>query len=150
MDQERDQIREIEDARTRVSEDVRAVAENANVVQRAKETVGGRMREARGKLEDARDAARDAALSLDPRENPLGMMLAGLAAGLLIGMLIPVSPFETRRIRPIARDVKERAKSAGNEAVRRGSEVIKETLDAGSQAARSSLREQMRDFGSEE
>ncbi|HLI94592.1 MAG TPA: hypothetical protein VKT72_00740 [Candidatus Baltobacteraceae bacterium] len=103
MDQERDQVREVEDARRRVAEDVRNVAENANVVDRAKETVDDRMQQM--------------------RENPIGMLIAGAAVGVLIGLVLPVSRSESKRMGPITRE-------AGSEVVRRGGEVIKETISA--------------------
>jgi hypothetical protein len=43
--------------------------------------------------------------------------------------------------------MKKKAREAGSEAVRRGGEVIKETISAGREAARESLREQTRDMG---
>lgn len=164
MDQDRDQIREVEDARRRVAEDVRSVAENANVVERAKETaqsrmedvksaMGQRVQQVRDKLQDARDTVQESArenvrnLRMNPSDNPIGMLIAGVAVGFLIGLALPVTRFESERIGPIAQDMKDRARSAGNEVVRRGGEVIKETISAGREAASSSIREQTRDMG---
>jgi hypothetical protein len=62
--------------------------------------------------------AKSIAMSL--LDNPLAMLLAGLGAGLLVGFLLPVSRKESERIPPIAEDLK-----------RRGTEVIKETLEGG-------------------
>lgn len=102
MDQERNQIREIDDARRRVAEDVRSVAENANVVERAKETaqnkmddmrsiMGQRVRQARDKLMDARDQMQ----RFSPNDNPLGMLIAGAAVGFVIGLVLPVTRLES-------------------------------------------------------
>jgi hypothetical protein len=154
MDQERYQGREVDEARRRVTEDVRNVAENANVVERAKETAQGRLddaksamnervRDARAKLEDARDRMRDIA----PMENPIGMLIAGLAVGFLIGLALPVTRFESERIGPITEDMKQRAREAGSEVVRRGGEVIKETIETARDTASTSIREQARDIG---
>jgi hypothetical protein len=154
MDQERNQVREVDDARRRVAEDVRNVAENANVVERAKETaqnkvddvrstMSERVRQAREKLEDARDRMQ----SMTPTENPIGMLIAGLAVGFLIGLALPVTRFESERIGPIAQDMKEKARQTGSEVVRRGGEVIKETIEASRDAATNSIREQARDMG---
>jgi hypothetical protein len=154
MDQDRDQIREIDEARRRVAEDVRNVAENANVVERAKEraqnkiddvkgAVSDRMREARAKLDDARDRVQ----SMRPMDNPIGMLIAGLAVGFLIGLALPVTRFESERVRPMAEDMKEKARSTGSEVLRRGGEVIKETIESARETASSSIREQARDFG---
>lgn len=169
MDQDRDQIRQVEDARERVAQDVRSVAENANIVERTKENVQGkvddaksmvgeRVRDARHKLEAARDSVQSSMQStvdnmrinagnLNPMENPLGMMIAGLAIGFLIGLALPMTRFESERLRPVADDVKDRMRQARGEVVRRGTEVIKETIDAGRQAATSSIREQVSDIG---
>jgi len=154
MDQERDQIREVDDARRRVAEDVRNVAENANVVERAKETaqnkmedvksnVGQRVQQARDRLVDARDQMQ----RISPSDNPIGMMIAGAAVGFLIGLALPVSRFESERIGPITQDMKDKARQAGNEVVRRSGEVIKETISATKDAATNSIREQARDIG---
>ena len=160
MDQERNEVREVEQARARVADDVRNVAENANVVERTKENVQGRIDDVRSKLSDARDtlsssmgsigsAASDMQRNIsniNPMENPVAMLIGGLAVGFLIGMVLPVSRFESERIGPITDDVKDRMRQAGTEAMRRGTEVIKETIEGGRQAATSSLRDQARDF----
>lgn len=104
MDQERNQVSEIDDARRRVAQDVRSVAENANVVERAKETaqskidhvkgtLGHRVRQAREKLEDARGQMQ----RISPGANPLGMLVAGAAAGFLVGLALPVRRFDSER-----------------------------------------------------
>jgi ElaB/YqjD/DUF883 family membrane-anchored ribosome-binding protein len=169
MDQDRDQLRQIEDARERVAQDVRSVAENANVVERTKETVQGKVddaksamsdqvRSARDKLVDARDAVqqsmqtsmqsvRDNIGNSNLMENPIAMLVAGVAVGFLIGLVLPVTRFEAERIGPIADDMKDRMREKGTEVMRRGGEVIKETIDAGRQAATTSMREQARDMG---
>jgi ElaB/YqjD/DUF883 family membrane-anchored ribosome-binding protein len=164
MDQERNEVREVDDARRRVAEDVRSVAENANVVERAKETaqskiddvkstVGERVQQVRDKLEDARETVQRTArermrdMSMNPSENPIGMLIAGAAVGFLIGLALPVSRFESERIGPMAHDMKNKAREAGSEVVRRGGEVIKETISAGKEAATNSIREQTRDMG---
>ena len=138
MDQDRDQFRQVEDARERVAQDVRSVAENANVVERTKETVrdkvddaksmvSDRVRDARQKLETARDTMQESVQNvtsnlgnLNPMENPIGMLLAGLAVGFLIGLALPVSRFEAERIGPITDDVKDRVRRARGEVMRRG------------------------------
>jgi len=138
MDQDRNQLRQVEDARERVAQDVRSVAENANIVERTKETVqdkvddaksmmSDRVRDAREKLETARDTMQESVQNmtsnlgnLNPMENPIGMLLAGLAVGFLIGLALPVSRFEAERIGPITDDVKDRMRRARGEVMRRG------------------------------
>jgi hypothetical protein len=80
-------------------------------------------------------------------ENPIAMLVAGVAVGFLIGLVLPVTRFEAERIGPIADDMKDRMREKGTEVMRRGGEVIKETIDAGRQAATTSMREQARDMG---
>ena len=161
MDQERSEVRQVEDARERVAQDVRSVAHNANVVDRAKEQaharvddakemVRDRVQGARDKLQSARDSVRDMATNVPINgDNPFGMMLAGLAIGFLIGMVLPVTRFESERIGPMTDEMKNRMRAAGTEVVRRGGEVIKDTIEASKEAATSSLREQTRDLGME-
>ncbi len=169
MDQERNQVRQVEEARERVAQDVRSVAENANVVQRTKETVQSRVddakstvtdkvRGARDRLQSAKDTVQSSVsgvagnaasniTNMNPTENPIGMLLGGLAIGFLIGLVLPVTRFESERIGPITDDMKDRMRQTGAEVMRRGTEVIKETIDAGREAATNSLREQARDMG---
>jgi hypothetical protein len=75
-------------------------------------------------------------------ENPAVMLLGGMALGFLAGLLLPVSRYESERLRPLAEDVKGRVREAGGEVMRRGSEVLKETIDATRDAAVESLRQQ--------
>jgi ElaB/YqjD/DUF883 family membrane-anchored ribosome-binding protein len=160
MDQERSEVRQVEDARERVAQDVRSVAYNANVVERAKETAQNKMddakdamservRGAREKLESARDSVRDMArnIPMNPADNPLGMLFAGLAIGFLIGMVLPVTRFESERLGPMTDTMKDRMRQAGSEVARRGGEVIKETISASKETAMNSIREQTRDMG---
>jgi ElaB/YqjD/DUF883 family membrane-anchored ribosome-binding protein len=174
MDQERNESREVDEARRRVAEDVRSVAYNANVVDRAKENVQGRIDDLKGSVSgrvdsmretmsgsvgDVRDRVSDVRDSLQermqgmarniplPGDNPIGMLLAGMALGFLIGLLLPVTQFESERLGPVADDMKDRVRQARSEVVKRGTEVIKETIEAAKETATTSLREQGRDLG---
>lgn len=162
MDPERDQIRQqVDEARMRVSDDVQDVAQNLNVVEKAKQAV-------RDKIEGVKDAAGDMASTASDAvggavssarenagrlgsnmsnfgDNPLAMLLGGLALGFLAGLVLPVSRFEADRVRPLADDLKDRARQAGQEAVRRGNEVIKDTIEAGRDAAVQAIKEQTAD-----
>jgi ElaB/YqjD/DUF883 family membrane-anchored ribosome-binding protein len=169
MDQERTEGRQVNEARERVAQDVRSVAQNANVVQRAKETAQAKVDDAKStiksKVEGAKGAVRDTVqgakekagslqdrvpgniTSINPAENPLGMLFAGIAVGFLIGLVLPVTRFESERLRPVTDDMKDRVRNVGTEVVRRGGEVIKETIDSARETASSSLREQAREMG---
>lgn len=146
MDQERYQVREIEDARERVADDVQSVAENANVVKRAKEAAQSKIEGAKSAIGNAGGKVRDLAGNVNPVENPIGMLLAGLALGFLIGMLLPVTRFESERIGPLTEDMKERMRDARSEVMRRGGEVIKETLEGGKASAMNAMRDQTKDL----
>ncbi|HZT11952.1 MAG TPA: hypothetical protein VFA29_04085 [Candidatus Baltobacteraceae bacterium] len=172
MDQERSEVREVEEARRRVADDVRSVAYNANVVDRAKENIQGRIDDMKGGVTDRlgdmrdrvgdgvegmRDRVSDVRDSLQERmqgmarniplrgDNPIGMLLAGMAIGFLVGLLLPVTQFENERLGPVADEMKDRVRQARSEVVRRGGEVIKETIEAARETATTSLREQSRE-----
>lgn len=163
MDQERSEIRQVEDARRRVADDVRSVAQNANVVDRAKENVRGRIDDVKESVSDRVSGIRDTMQhsvqdmtgrmqSMRPNmslsfDNPVAMLLGGLAVGFLVGLLLPVSRFESERLGPVAEDMRGRVEQARTEVVRRGGEVIKETIEAARESAGNSIREQTRDMG---
>jgi len=86
------------------------------------------------------DAARERLAGF--AENPAVMLLGGMALGFLAGLLLPVSRYESERLRPLAEDVKDRVREAGGEVMWRGTEVLKETIDATRDAAVESLRQQ--------
>ncbi len=137
MDQERYEFHEVDEARERVAQDVRSVAYNANVVERAKDRVQG-----------AKDALGTAGMRVRniTVENPMGMLLAGMAVGFLVGMMLPVTRFETERIGPITEDMKDRVREASTEMMRRGGEVIKDTIEGSKEAAKASIRTQTADM----
>lgn len=141
MDQERYEFREVEDARERVADDVRSVAYNANVVERGKEAAQNKMDEVKHALGSAGMRVRNATA-----ENPMGMLLAGMAVGFLIGMMLPPTRFEAERIGPMADEMKDRMREAGGEVMRRGTEVIKDTIEATKEAASASIRSQTADM----
>ncbi|HZZ00500.1 MAG TPA: hypothetical protein VFE36_13095 [Candidatus Baltobacteraceae bacterium] len=62
-------------------------------------------------------------------DNPMLMLLGGLAVGFLIGMVVPVSRFEQESLGPVAGDLKDRMREAGTQAARRGTEAIKESIE---------------------
>lgn len=119
MDSDRDEIRgQVNDTPESVSGDAQDVSQNRNVVARARE------------------------MGANLTDNPIAMLLGGLAVGFLVGLMLPVSRFESQRVRPIADDLKGRAREVGQEAMRRGSEVLKDTIEAGREAAVQAIRQQ--------
>jgi hypothetical protein len=145
MDQERFDSREVREARDRVADDLRDVADNADAVRRSKDTIGDRIESAKSAAQGAMSSAQDALGNLRPSENPMLMLLGGLAAGFLIGMIVPISRFENERLGPVAGDLKSRMREAGVQAARRGGEVIKESIEAATESAAAS-RQSARDF----
>lgn len=138
MDQERHEYSEVDQARERVAEDVRSVAYNADVVGRAKDA-------AQDKVDDAKRAVMERVRNVTV-ENPMGMLLAGAAVGILVGMMLPVTRFESERIGPMTEDMKDRVREAGGEMMRRGGEVIKDTIEGTKEAAKASIRTQTADM----
>lgn len=102
-----------------------------DTIERGRETIGNSVQ-----------GAKDRIGSIGIVDNPLAMLFAGLAIGFLFGMLLPVTRLESERIAPIAEDLRERVKGAGAEVARRGSEVLRDTIAGGKEAATESLREQ--------
>lgn len=145
MDQERYEFREVEDARERVADDVRSVAYNANVVERGKEAAQSKMDDVKHAIGNAGMRVRNVTI-----ENPMGMLLAGMAVGFLIGMMLPPTRFESERIGPMADEMKDRMREAGGEVMRRGTEVIKDTIEATKEAATASIRSQTADMRPED
>ena len=99
MDQERFEVWEVSEERDNAAEDVRERAGGA--VQRAKDALGS------------------------ATDNPMLMLLGGLAVGVLLGMLLPITRFENERIGPVADDLKGRARDA-----------IKDSIEAAAESAR--------------
>jgi phage tail tape-measure protein len=89
---------------------------------------------AKGAISDQMQTAKDAVGNLQPADNPMLMLLGGLAVGFLIGMLIPVSRFENEQLGQVADDLKGRVREAGKQAARRGGEVIKESIEAATES----------------
>lgn len=50
-------------------------------------------------------------------DNPMLMLLGGLAVGFLVGMLVPVSRFENENLGPVADDLKRRSRDAIKESI---------------------------------
>jgi hypothetical protein len=166
MGQESYEYGEVEAARGRVADDLLAVADSANVIGRAKEAVQDRVSRATGAISDTVSGAGDAVSSTVggaagavsdtlgrtkgligrlPLDNPLAMLFGGFAVGFLAGIVLPVTDFENTRIGPIADTMKDKVTSAGLEAVRVGTGVIKDTIDDSKDTVVSNLRENVKE-----
>jgi Protein of unknown function (DUF3618) len=155
MGQEPGQIRrEIEETRSDMGETVEALSYKANVPARIKESVSDKTERLRGQMastssrvsdatpnaSDVRDGAQQAVGIA--QENPLGLMIGGVALGFLVGLAMPKTRIEDERLGPIADDVKEMAKDTGQEALERGKQVAQDTASAATEAAKESGQQQ--------
>src|SRR5215207_7252112 len=155
MGQEPGQIRrEIEETRSDMGETVEALSYKANVPARIKDSVSekterlrgqmvstsSRVSEATPKASDVRDGAQQAVGIA--QENPLGLMIEGVAVGFLVGLAMPKTQIEDERLGPITDDVKEMAKDTGQEALERGKQVAQDTASAATEAAKESGQQQ--------
>ncbi len=158
MGQTPDELRrEIEDTRASMSDTVEAIGYRADVPGRAKEKVVGVKDRVAGAITGAKEkvtgAGQSAASSVSDatpsreevaqqarraagiaQENPLGLAVGSLAAGFLLGLVVPSTRVEQERIGPIADQVKDKAREAGQEALERGKQVAQQTAETAKQA----------------
>jgi ElaB/YqjD/DUF883 family membrane-anchored ribosome-binding protein len=69
------------------------------------------------------------------RENPLGLVLSGLAVGFLAGVLAPVTDVEREKIAPFRDEIVVRAQRAADDVVQHGRGILQETAAAATAAA---------------
>ncbi|MBC5829184.1 MAG: DUF3618 domain-containing protein [Candidatus Eremiobacteraeota bacterium] len=74
-------------------------------------------------------------------ENPIGLMIGGLAAGFLAGLMVPATRFENEQIGEVADNLKEQMKATGQEAVQHGKAVMQDVAQAAGQAASESAQD---------
>ena len=151
MGQDPDAIKhEIEQTRERMGDTVDALGYKADVPARAKESISDKVDTVKSKItgigsgvsaatpppQEVKQGAEQAVGVV--QENPLGLAIGATAAGFLAGMLIPSSKIEDQRIGPIADQVKEQARQAGQEAVEHGKQIAQETATVAAQKAQES------------
>jgi ElaB/YqjD/DUF883 family membrane-anchored ribosome-binding protein len=140
MGQDPSQIRQdIEQTRGEMGETVEALGYKANVPGRARDRLGRMKSRVSGSTPDGdqvKDGARQAVGIA--QENPIGLAVGAAAVGFVAGMAIPSTSVEDERIGPMADQVKERAREAGEEAVDRGRHVAEQAADS----ARETVREE--------
>jgi ElaB/YqjD/DUF883 family membrane-anchored ribosome-binding protein len=139
---------------------VEALAHKADVPGRMKESISDKTQRFRGqmsgtasKVSDAtpdggemKEGARQAAGIA--QENPIGLVIGGVAAGFLAGMLVPSTRVEDERMGPVADDVKDRVKETGQEALERGKQVAQDAAQSAAETAKESGREQAEEMQS--
>jgi len=61
-------------------------------------------------------------------ENPLGLLLSGVAVGFVVASLLPSTDVENRQFGAIGDNLKNQAKDLGSHAVEHGKTVVQETV----------------------
>lgn len=163
MGKDPDQIRrEIEDTRDRMGDTVDALAYKADVPNRVKDNIAdrvdgvksaiagtatkvtsavtgtaGRVGDAVGdRLPDGSDLREGAVRTVGMiKENPLGVLLSGVAVGFLIGSLLPSTELENERLGEISDTLKSKVQDAGSQALEHGKAVLRDTVQAAQQSA---------------
>lgn len=163
MGKDPDQIRrEIEDTRDRMGGTVDALAYKADVPNRVKDNIAdrvegvksaiagtatkmtsavtgtaGRMGDAVGdRLPDGGDLRDGAVRTVGMiKENPLGVLLGGVAVGFLLGSLLPSTELENERLGDLGENLKSKVQDAGSQALEHGKAVLRETAQAAQQSA---------------
>ena len=158
MGKDPDQIRrEIEDTRDRMGDTVDALAYKADVPSRVKDNINERVDGVKsalsntvsrvssavtgttarlgntvgGALPDASDVRDGTKATVGMlKENPLGLLLCGVAAGFLLGSLFPATDLENDRLGNLSDSLKEQAKDAGSHVLEHGKAVLRETAQA--------------------
>lgn len=154
--------REIDETRDRMGDTVDALAYKADVPNRVKDNIAdrvdgvksaigntatkigsavtgttARVGEAVGSAvpdgSEVADGAKRAASML--KENPLGVLLSGVAIGFVVGSLLPSTELENDRLGNLSDNLKEQVKDAGSQALQHGKAVLKETAQAAQQSA---------------
>jgi hypothetical protein len=138
---------DIEQTREQMGETVEALGYKADVPGRAKEAISGRMDSVKEKVTgatpDGGDVKQGAQRAVGvAQENPLGLAIGAAAVGFVAGMVIPSTRVEDEKIGPMADQVKEKAKEAGQEAMERGKEVARQTAESAKETAQEAGREQ--------
>lgn len=129
MSSSADLQRELEQTRARMSAELDALGHKLDVPARAKERVGNATRKVRGAApggEDIKGAAHD---------NPLGVVLGGVAVGMLAGLLLPRTKLEDEKVGPVADRLRDEAISSGREALERSKSVARQAGEAAKDAA---------------
>lgn len=158
---------EIENTRDRMGDTVDAIAYKADVPSRMQDAVSDRVESVKSVLTgtvghvrhgiedagsrvgdalpdpgDVRDAAGKIARSV--RENPLGLLLGGVAMGFLIGSLLPVTSVENEHLGDVRDRIGDTARDAGGQLMSQGKAVVRDTIAAATESAQEHGREAVR------
>jgi hypothetical protein len=131
MDKDPVQIRrEIDETRSRMASTVEAVEYRADVPARMKDRAAEAADNAKAMVKERMEDARDAARTLTPTANPLGLAFGTFAAGALLGFLLPHTDIEDERIGEVADQAKEQIQETGKELIERGKSVARDAAQA--------------------
>jgi ElaB/YqjD/DUF883 family membrane-anchored ribosome-binding protein len=123
------------------------LAHKANVPGRVKESIADKRDRLKNQMQgtasrvddatpDGSDVKEGAKQAIGvAEENPLGLVLGGVAAGFLVGMLLPSTKIEDEKVGPVADEVKQRAAETGQEAIERGKQVAQDATQAATESA---------------
>ena len=152
-------------AREAVSDKVDSVRSKVgDTAARAKDAIAGTASRAGDKVGDTADGVRGATPSRGEvkqkarraagmaQRNPLGLAIGAAALGFLAGLAAPSSRVENEKLGPVADQVKDKAKEAGQEAVERGKEVARQTAESAKETAQQAGQEhaeQLKDSASQ-
>lgn len=103
----------------------------------AKDHIGSAADNAKSTVADGADSAKETARQAASvaQENPLGLAIGAVALGFLGGMLIPATRIENEKIGPLADQLKDQARDAGQDAFERGKHVAEDVAHAAQDAA---------------
>ena len=137
---------EIEQTRVEMGDTVDALSYKTDVPARTKDKLTGVKDRITGTVSDrtpdsdqvAGQAKRAAGVA---QENPLGLVIGGIAVGFLAGLLVPTSRIEDEKIGPLAEQVREQVKQTGQEALDHGKEVAQQAASSAADTAKEAGRE---------
>jgi hypothetical protein len=114
-----------------------AIAGTATKMTSAVTGTAGRVGDAVGDhLPDGADVRRGAVRTVGMvKENPLGVLISGIAVGFLIGSLLPATDLENERLGELGDNLKSKVQDAGSQALEHGKAVLRDTVQAAQQSA---------------
>jgi hypothetical protein len=77
-------------------------------------------------------------------QSPFALALGALAVGFLLGLMMPVTPYERKKLGPGSDEFLDRAQAVGGEMIEHGRAVVEETAQATLTAAQQSAQEHAR------
>lgn len=158
MGQDADAIREdIAATRERMTERADAIAYKADVPARTKDKVRDAKDGLVAKITGQKDELMSTMQEHTPdrgqvgdqaarakgmaESNPLGLAIGAVALGFLAGLAVPATKVEQERIGPLADELKDKAKTLGQEAMEHGRAVATDVAAAAKDAAQESAPE---------